>query len=85
MASINGADIQKLEAKFDAILKEIGDETDIDESIEYLEHYSQLSYQIVKEYEFQIVHLKEQVQQLDSLNRTLKSECYANTIFIPEL
>lgn len=85
MASINGADIQKLEAKFDAILKEIGDETNIDESIESLEHYSQLSYQIVKQYEFQVVRLREQVLQLDSLNRTLKSECYANTIFIPEL
>ena len=85
LASINNADIKSLEAKFDAILKEIGDETKIDESLEDLEHHYQLSYETAKLYEIQIVQLKEQVLQLDSLNRTLKTECYANTIFIPEL
>ncbi len=74
-----------MENKFDQILKELELNTELDENIENLERYSIISYEIVKQYEAEIVYLKQQVMDLEKLNETLKRECYANTIFIPEL
>ena len=78
-------EIENLERKFEKISRQLDEETNLDATISDLENHSMLSSKIVKAFESEIFTLKEQVMQLDALNRTLKTECYANTIVIPEL
>ena len=85
MNDLNRAEIESLGQKFDDIIRKLGGLLNLDETISELENYSEMSYKIVEQYQLDIVILKEQVLQLDMLNKTLKTECFANTIFIPEL
>ncbi len=85
MTSLSDSDIKLLELKFDKISEKLDENSELDETINYLEAYSKVSSEIIQQFENEIVRLKEQVLELDALNRTLKHECYSNTIFIPEL
>ena len=85
LKSISVADIKKLESNFDSIADEIAFNSDVDETLDSMEKYASLSLKVIRQYEAEIVYLKQQVLELDQLNRTLKHECFANTIFIPEL
>lgn len=85
LTTLSDTDIKLLELKFDKISEKLDENSELDETIDYLEAYSKVSSEIIQQFEVEIVRLKEQVVELDALNRTLKHECYSNTIFIPEL
>ncbi len=85
MYSLDRSEIESLERKFEKIYRQLDEDINLDETIYDLENYSKQSLRILKAFESDVITLKEQVMQLDALNRTLKAECYANTIFIPEL
>ena len=38
-----------------------------------------------KKYEYEVNYLRDQVEQLDQINRSLERKCYANTVAKPEL
>lgn len=85
MTTLTDSDIKFLELKFEKISEKLGENSELDEAIDYLEAYARTSSEIIHQFEMEIVRLKEQIMELDALNRTLKHECYSNTIFIPEL
>lgn len=74
-----------MQLKFDSLSKEIEKNFQIDEALANLERKTKLSLNIVLQYDFEVSYLRQQVNDLDTLNRTLKSECYKNTIVKPEL
>jgi len=85
LSSLDRRKIENLEKKFEDISRQLDEETNLDETISDLENYSVLSFKFVMAFESEILTLKDQVMQLYALNRTLKNECYANTLSIPEL
>ena len=85
MSNLKRDDIERLQNKFDKLSNEISKNFDLDESILNLERKTKLSLNIALQYEYEVTYLKQQVSDLELLNRTLKTECYANTVVIPEL
>lgn len=86
MSNLKRDDIEKLQKKFDLLTKQIEKNFAMDDAILNLEKKTKLSLNIVLQYDYEVNYLKQQVNELDALNRTLKRECYnTNTIVIPEL
>jgi hypothetical protein len=86
VSNLKRDDIEKLQEKFDLLTKQIEKNFNIDETILNLEKKSKLSLNIALQYDYEVNYLKQQVNDLEALNRTLRRECYnTNTIVIPEL
>jgi cell division septum initiation protein DivIVA len=78
-------DIDRLQKKFDIISAELDTNREVDENIDILEKSTQALFAKSFSYELEVKHLKEQVDELDQINQSLRRECFANTITKPEL
>lgn len=85
VSNLKRDDIDRLQAKFDKLSKEMEKNFQMDEAIANLERKTKLSLNLVMQYDYEVNHLKQQVEDLDMLNRTLRSECYTITLVKPEL
>lgn len=80
VSNIRREEIVRLQRKFDQISSQLDNDYNIDESINNLEKSTKDLLNTAKQYQYQVQHLREQVENLERINNSLERKCFKNTI-----